>query len=30
MIKIMHGNALDILKQMHGESIDCLVTSPPY
>lgn len=30
MIKIMHGNALNILKQMHGESIDCLVTSPPY
>ena len=28
--KLYHGGCLDILKQMPDESIDCIVTSPPY
>ena len=28
--KIVHANALDYLKQMEDESVDCVVTSPPY
>lgn len=28
--KIINGNALDILKQIPSESINCCVTSPPY
>jgi DNA modification methylase len=28
--KIVHANALDYLKQMDDESVDCVVTSPPY
>lgn len=30
MIKIMHGNVLDKLKILENESINCVVTSPPY
>ena len=28
--RLYHGGCLDILKQMPDESIDCVVTSPPY
>ena len=28
--KLYHGGCLEILKQMPNESIDCVVTSPPY
>lgn len=28
--KIVHGDSLDILKKLPNESIDCIVTSPPY
>ena len=28
--KLYHGDALDILKQLDGESVQCVVTSPPY
>lgn len=30
MNKILHGNALDKLKELDSESIDCCITSPPY
>ena len=30
MIQIINGNALDELKKLPDESIDCVVTSPPY
>lgn len=29
-ITIYHGNALDILRELPGESINCCITSPPY
>lgn len=29
-MKIYHGNCLDILEKMPSDSIDCIVTSPPY
>jgi DNA modification methylase len=28
--RILHGNSLDILKTLPGQSVDCCVTSPPY
>lgn len=28
--KILQGNVLDVLKQIPDESIDCIITSPPY
>ncbi len=28
--KLYHGDCLNILKQMPDESVDCVVTSPPY
>ena len=28
--KIHHGNCLDLLKQMPDESVNCVITSPPY
>lgn len=28
--KIYHGNSFDLIKQLPDESIDCIVTSPPY
>ena len=28
--KIYEGNALDTLKTLPNESVDCVVTSPPY
>jgi len=28
--KIIHGDALKTLKKIEGESIDCVITSPPY
>jgi len=28
--KIHQGNSLDILKQMPDNSVDCVITSPPY
>ena len=28
--KIHHGNTLAVLKQMEDESIDLVITSPPY
>ena len=27
---ILHGNALDLLPSIESESIDCIITSPPY
>ena len=30
MIQIINGNALDELKKLPDESVDCVVTSPPY
>lgn len=28
--KIHQGNALDVLKRMPDELVDCVMTSPPY
>lgn len=28
--KLLHGDALEILKTLDSESVDCIVTSPPY
>lgn len=28
--KIYQGDTLEILKQMPDESVDCIITSPPY
>lgn len=28
--KIVHGNTLDVLKKLPDESVDCVITSPPY
>jgi len=28
--KIIHGNALRVLKKLPSESVDCIITSPPY
>ena len=28
--RILHGNCLELLKQLPPESIDCIITSPPY
>jgi len=28
--KIIHGNTLDVLKELPSESVNCVVTSPPY
>ena len=30
MIKIINGDSLNVLKGMRDESINCVVTSPPY
>jgi len=30
MIQIINGNALDELKKLPDESVDCIITSPPY
>jgi DNA modification methylase len=30
MLKILHGDVLDVLKEMPADSIHCCVTSPPY
>ena len=30
MIEIKCGNAVDVLRTMPAESIDCCITSPPY
>jgi len=30
MGKILQGNSIDILKTLDGESVDCIITSPPY
>lgn len=30
LIKLINGNAIDILKKLGTESINCVVTSPPY
>lgn len=30
MLQIMHGDSLEILKTLADESVDCVVTSPPY
>lgn len=27
---IIHGNALEVLKELPDESVDCVITSPPY
>ena len=27
---IIHGNALDVLKELPSNSVDCVITSPPY
>ena len=29
-LSLYHGNNIDVLKQMESESVDCVVTSPPY
>ena len=28
--KIIHGNTLTVLKKLPSESVDCIITSPPY
>ena len=28
--KIIHGNTLTALKKLPSESVDCIITSPPY
>ena len=30
MLKILQGDALEKIKEIESESIDCIVTSPPY
>jgi DNA modification methylase len=30
MNKIMHGDVLEVLKTLPDESVDCIITSPPY
>lgn len=30
MIKILKGDCRELLKQIDSESIDCVITSPPY
>ncbi len=30
MNKVIHGNSLEILKTLVNESVDCIITSPPY
>lgn len=30
MIKILQGDCIDVMKTMDAESVDCVVTSPPY
>lgn len=30
MWKILQGNSVDVLKEIESESVDCIVTSPPY
>ncbi len=30
MNKILHGDSLEVLKTLSDESIDCVITSPPY
>ena len=30
MIKILHGNCIDKIKEFDDNSIDCVVSSPPY
>jgi len=27
---IIHGNTLTVLKKLPSESVDCIITSPPY
>ena len=29
-ISLHHGDCLDFMRSMRGESIDCIVTDPPY
>src|SRR5699024_7030585 len=29
-VTLHHGDALDVLREMPGQSVDCCVTSPPY
>lgn len=29
-VKLYHGNCIDVLKKMSGNSVQCCVTSPPY
>ena len=28
--KIIHGNVLDVLRKLPSDSVDCVITSPPY
>ena len=28
--EVIHGDALEVLRGMEAESVDCVVTSPPY
>lgn len=28
--KIIQGDSLEVLKELPSESIDCIITSPPY
>ena len=30
MIEILHGDVMDRIKEIETESVDCIVTSPPY
>lgn len=30
MIEVKQGNCFDLLKQMGDNSVDCVITSPPY
>ena len=27
--KILHGDSLELLKEVEGDSVDCIVTDPP-
>lgn len=29
-VTVLHGNALDVLKELPAQSVQCLITSPPY
>ena len=30
IVDLIHGDAREVLASMEGDSVDCVVTSPPY